>query len=162
MQSVEKSADFGKAKTRALKILSLRDHSGGELLAKLGLHFERETCEAALEWVREIGYQDDEKFAEKYAALLIKTKRYGVRKARWELKRKGLAEDVIDAALEAYDGDEITGIITGIIERKYVQFLNDRAGIKKTVDALARRGYDYDDIKAAVSRVRDGLELTDD
>jgi regulatory protein len=153
------SNDFGKAKTRALKILSLRDHSGGELLQKLGKHFERETCEAALAWVREIGYQDDEKFAEKYAALLIKTKRYGIRKARFEMKRKGLSEDVINAALEAYDGEEIIEIIAGIIERKYADNLDDWQGVRKATDALARRGYDYDDIKIAISRVKDDLEL---
>lgn len=154
MQSVEKNADFGKAKTRALKILSFRDHSGGELLAKLSRHFERETCEAALAWLREIGYQDDEKFAEKYAALLIETKKYGVRKARWEMKQKGLSDDVINAALEAYDDEKIIGIIAGIIERKYADSLDDWQGVKKATDALARRGYDYDDVKAAIAKCK--------
>jgi regulatory protein len=156
---VELCNDFDKAKTRALKILSYRDHSGGELLAKLGKYFDEKICREALAWVREIGYQNDEKYAEKYAAVLIENKHCGVRKARWEMKRKGLSEDVIEAALEKYDGDEIVEIIVNIIERKYADNLDDRQGARKTTDALARRGYDYDDIKAAINRVKEDLEL---
>ncbi|MCL2637541.1 MAG: recombination regulator RecX [Oscillospiraceae bacterium] len=156
---MELSNDFDKAKTRALKILSFRDHSGGELTQKLGKHFDEKTCKKALAWIREIGYQDDEKYAEKLASVLIETKHYGVRKARWEMKQKGLSEEVINAALEAYDGDEIVGIIARIIERKYTDFLDDRAGIKKTTDALMRRGYDYSDIKTAMTQVRESVEL---
>ncbi|MCL2698279.1 MAG: recombination regulator RecX [Oscillospiraceae bacterium] len=156
---VNKSNDFDKAKTRALKILSYRDHSGGELLQKLSKHFDEKTSEKALAWVREIGYQNDKKYAEKLAAVLIESKHYGVRRARWEMKQKGLSEDIIETALEAYNNDEIVGIITGIIERKYADFLDDRPGVKKTVDALMRRGYDYSDIKTAVSRVKEDMEF---
>jgi len=150
------SGDFDKAKNHALKFLSYRDHSGGELLKKLGKYYDEKTCKKALTWVREIGYQNDENYAEKYAEVLVKSKHFGIRKARWEMKQKGLPDDIIEAALEKYNDDEIIEIITGIIERKYVQYLeeNDRTGIKKTTDALARRGYDYSDIKAAIAKCR--------
>jgi regulatory protein len=104
--------------------------------------------------VREIGYQNDEKYAEKYAAVLVESKHCGIRKARWEMKQKGLPDDIIEAALEKYNDDEIIEIITKIIERKYADNLDDRAGIKKTTDALMRRGYDYSDIKTAIAKCR--------
>jgi len=151
---MELSNDFDKAKTHALKILSYRDHSGGEILKKLGKYYDVETCKKALEWLRELGYQDDEKYAEKFAGVLIESKHYGIRKARWEMKQKGLSDEVINAALEHYDEEIIIEIIAGIIERKYTDFLDDWQGIKKTTDALARRGYDYDDIKTAIAKCR--------
>jgi regulatory protein len=158
---MERSSDFDKAKTHALKFLSYRDHSGGELLKKLGKYYTKETCDSALEWLRESDYQDDGKYAEKYASVLLETKKYGIRKTRWEMKQKGLSDEIIDAVLEKYDDDRIIEIIAGIIERRYVDFLGDRAGVKKTVDALMRRGYDYSDIKTAMAQVREGLELED-
>ncbi|MDR2531791.1 MAG: recombination regulator RecX [Oscillospiraceae bacterium] len=156
---MELSRDFDKAKNHALKFLSYRDHCGGELLKKLGRYYERETCLAALEWVREAGYQDDEKYAEKFAAVLIETKRYGVRKARYEMKLKGLSDESVKNALEPYGDDEITDIITELIRRKYADCLEDRQGIKKTADALMRRGYDYSDIKTAIAKVKEDIEL---
>jgi regulatory protein len=148
------SKDFDKAKTHALKFLSYRDHSGGELLQKLGKYYDDKTCRKALSWVIELGYVNDEIYAEKLSALLIETKHYGLRKTRYEMKLKGLSEEIIDTALEKYDYDEILEIIISIIERKYSDNLADWQGIKKTTDALARRGYDYDDIKAAISKCR--------
>jgi len=159
---MELSNDFDKAKNHALKFLSYRDHSGGELLGKLGKYYERKTCLAALAWVREIGYQNDAEYAEKLSALLIESKHYGARKARWEMKLKGLSDEVIDAALEKYDDDGILCKITELIEKKYADFLGDRAGVRKTIDALMRRGYDYSDIKTGIERVREDIELDDE
>jgi len=158
------STDFDKAKTHALKFLSYRDHGGGELLAKLGIHYEPETAQKALEWLRELGYQDDRRYAEKLAALLIETKHYGMRKARYELKAKGLPAEIIDDVLDEYYPEDVIDILTELIERKYADKLddNDYSGVKKTVDALMRRGYDYGDIKTAISRVKEDLELEDD
>ena len=153
----ELSNDFNKAKTHALKIIGQRDHSGGEIIKKLSKYYERETCEKALEWLRELGYQNDVIYAEKIAALFIETKKYGVRKARYEMKLKGLSAEDIDTALEAYDDENILEIITDLIQKKYVNFLDDYAGIKKTTDALMRRGYDYDDIKTAISHVKEEM-----
>jgi len=156
---MELSDDFTKAKTHALKIIALRDHCGGELLKKLGKYYDEKTCREALAYIREIGYQDDEKYAEKLAAHLIEIKHCGVRKARWEMKLKGLSEDTINAALEKYGEDEIQCKIAELIKRRYAENLSDRAGVKKTVDALMRRGYDYADIKAGIERVRKDIEL---
>lgn len=152
------SDDLQKAKTHALKIIGMRDQSGGEILKKLGKHYEPEVCNSALEWLRELGYQNDEKYAEKLAAHLIKNKNFGLRKIKYEMRLKGLSEDIIDTALEIYDGEQIIEIIIELIGRKYLHNLNDYAGIKKTVDALMRRGYDYSDIKTAVATIKEGLD----
>ena len=74
------------------------------------------------------------------------------------MRLKGLSDDVIDSALESFDDEQIIEIIIELIGRKYVHNLNDYAGIKKTVDALMRRGYDYGDVKTAIATVKEGLE----
>jgi len=153
------SNDFDKAKTHALKFLSYRDHSGGELLQKLRKYYNDKTAQKALAWVRELGYQDDKRYAEKLAVMLIETKHYGIRKTRYEMKQKGLSEDVIDTALEDYGDEEIINIIISLIERKYSDKLDDWQSAKKVTDALARRGYDYDDIKTAINHVKEDLEM---
>jgi len=157
---MELSGDLNKAKNYAVKILGMRDHSGAELIKKLSKYYDAETCRAALEWVREIGYQDDGEYAGKLAAHLI-NKNYGLRKVRYEMKLKGLSNEVIEDVLEDYGDNEILGKITDIIKRKYSELPNDRLGIKKVVDALMRRGYDYGDIKLCIERIRRDIELDD-
>ncbi|MCL2077286.1 MAG: recombination regulator RecX [Oscillospiraceae bacterium] len=165
---IELSNDFDKAKAYALKLLSMRDYSGGELLNKLNKTYGEETCLAALERVRDLGYQDDFKYAEKLAAYLVETKYYGIRRVSYEMKLKGLSAETIAGALEKYTEDEIPKKIIEVLNRKYLNIIKgldstdrakNRRDLKKIIDALARRGYEYNDIKAGIERVCEDMEI---
>ncbi|MCL2108306.1 MAG: recombination regulator RecX [Oscillospiraceae bacterium] len=152
------STDYEKAKNHALKILAMRDYSSAGLSAKLCKYYDEKTARKVITRLKNIGCINDEIYSEKLAAHLLKTKHYGKRKARYEMKLKGVSDDLINAAIDAFDDDEIIEIIAEFVAKKYRDYLADWQGMKKTTDALARRGYDYDDIKIAISQVKKEME----
>lgn len=143
------------AKRRAMHLLSGRDYSRNELIEKLKNNYSEATANAVAELMCEYGYIDDRRYAEKLARQCIKAKRYGKSRAAMYMRQKGLDAQTIEEALEKYSQDDITGEIAELLRKKYADrlFLPGLEGKKemqKVIAALARRGYGYGDIKAAL------------
>lgn len=144
-------ADRRRARERALYLLTNRDHSAGELLEKL----EKNVSEAiALETVvrmQELGLVNDEAYAEKLARYLLTVKRYGVYRTRQEMRKKKLADELIDAAVETalYEHDT-QDAVKELVERKYLRYVGTAQGRKKVIAALMRLGHRYEDIRAVL------------
>lgn len=147
----EESVNSRRAFNKAADLLSRRDHSSRELLQKLRQKGFSVGAEQAVERLSECGYIDDRRFAERYADELRRLKKYGKRRIRDELFRKGIDREIIDEILDEleFDNDELVSII----ERKYMKNLGDEKGIKKTFAALARMGYGFGEIKEALNAV---------
>ncbi len=150
---------FSKAKKRAMYLLGARDHSKAELEKKLLQNYPEDICEAVINWVDGYGYLDDEKYAVKLARQMIINKHYGLRKVRYDLKIKGIDEEIIEAVLSSYENDQIVDEIKKYIEKKYSDRLDDRKEVEKVIAALARRGYNYDDIKTAIYKINNDAEV---
>lgn len=96
-----------------------------------------------------IGLIDDEKYARAFVndrRLLRPTSK---RKLIAELRKKRLADEIIQKAVAA-EGDEELVALRSVIDRKRRQtkYRND----EKLMQYLARQGFSYDDIKAALHR----------
>lgn len=155
------------AKKRAMYLLGGKDYSRKELTEKLLKNYSREAAEAAVSQMVEYGYLDDRRYAKKLARQYIEVRRYGKSRAKMMMIQKGLGPQLADEALEQYSAEDLIGEIVTIIEKKYydrlfLEGLEGRKEMHKVMAALARRGYGYEDIKTAVSAVRDGSELFDD
>ncbi len=147
-------ADMRRAYNCAVGYLSRRDHSVKELLFKLRQKGYKESGVYAVEKLQNEGYVDDERFARMYARELVNIKKYGRRRVEQELYRKGVDREIISLVLEEteFDGDELCTLI----RRKYLRYLSDEKGIKKTVAGLMRMGYSFSEIKSALSKIADG------
>lgn len=145
-----------RAKRRALYILAQRDHSAKELYDKLIKNYPPELCTLTVEAMRDFGYLDEEKYARKLFKSYM-NKGWGKSKIRFELKRKGLSEDLIALCEEEYDDEDYIEEITELINKKYINKLDfsDYSSVQRVTAALARRGFSYDDIKTAMARVRE-------
>lgn len=148
------------AKRRAMHLLSGRDYSRKELTEKLMNNYSEATANAVAELMCEYGYINDERYAEKLARQCIKVKRYGKGRAAMYMRQKGLDADTIDAALEKYSEDDITEEIAELLRKKYADRLflpgiEGKKEMQKVIAALARRGYGYNDIKAALYTVQE-------
>ena len=108
-----------KAKRRALYLLGEREYASRELYKKLRQSYGEEAAQKAVDYVTELGYLNDEEYAPKLADYLIRTKRFGKRKARYEMLRRGLSPQLVDNTLEDIGDDEIDEEITALLERKY-------------------------------------------
>lgn len=139
-----------RAKEKALWLLSTRDHSKRELETKIRKTADIESAKKAVTRMEELGLVNDEKFARRYAEELINVKHLSVRGAKYKLTEKGIDRDLADEILEEMSPDPREHIEI-IIERKYSRYLSDEKGRRKTVSALQRMGYGWNDIKAVMN-----------
>lgn len=146
-----KDADtLRKAKKRALYLLGERMMCRGELLSKLTKTYGEEIAEQAADYVCDLGYVNDEQYAPKLADYLIKRKKLGVRRARYEMLRRGLDRELVENTLADIPDDEIDEELTALISKKYSQKVSDYDNRRRTIAALARRGYDFGAIKRCI------------
>lgn len=134
---------------RALGLLVRREHSRRELTRKLTQRgVAAEAAEAAVERLREAGWQDDARFAES----LVRSRAaagYGPRHLRAELAQHGLSREAIHAALEAFDGDW-QALACDLVRRRFGALApHDHTARRRAADLLIRRGFDAEHVRAA-------------
>jgi regulatory protein len=141
-----------KARSRAMHLLTARDYSFVELFGKLSSNYSRELCLDVCRYMAEMGYINDREYARKLARQLFEVKKYGVIKAKFEMKRRGLTPNVVEEALEPYVDDSSTHErLEELVEKKYEKYLTDAKGVQKVKSALARAGYTYDSINSVLN-----------
>lgn len=145
-----------------LRLLSYRDHSSKELIAKLiQKGHKREYSENAVAKLSEYGYVNDERYAENLANSLLERKGMNTNAVKSELICKGISRDISDNIVESLDIDPVLRIID-LLNTKYSRKISDEKGVRRTVAALQRLGYRWSDINSAFRRLKIETEDTDD
>ena len=129
------ASDANRAKEKALYLIAHRDHSKKELVDKIRME--------------EMGRIDDRDYARRYAAELFQRKYFARKRVEYELKQKGIDPDFIEELLEELEPEPV-GQIGALVERKYLRALDDERGRRRTVAALQRLGYRWEDIRRAL------------
>lgn len=142
-----------RAKEKALYLLEYRSHSKKELADKISRTTSREAAEAAVDKMEELGLVNDEDYGRQMAENLLQKKGYGLRRARQELLQKGIDRELIEELLEELASDPEEKL-REIVERKYQNQLDDEKGYRRTVAALQRLGYGWEDIKTVLAEFR--------
>lgn len=150
MGEIQHASDYRRARERALYLLEARDYSFYELYQKLLQNYTEETAMDVTNKMAEIGLINDRNYAERQARNLIEVKKYGAYRAKMELRRKGLDDDLIEEVLSEYEDDTIERLAE-LVEKKYSRYLTDEKGFRKVKAALARNGYSYADVKAVLA-----------
>lgn len=139
-----------------LYLLENRSYSYREMYDKLTAapETEEEAVLTALEKLTRYGFLNDARYAEQLARHYVEGKKYGLRRAQFEMQHKGLAQEDIENALAEYDEPEkISAILLELLDKKYARQLHDpddRKAIEKVTAALMRRGFRYQDIRYAI------------
>lgn len=153
----------GEVKEKALRLLSGRPMSRKELVDKLTARprdkekepVPEELAEEAADRLEELGYLNDAEYA-RTVARHYAAKGYGERKLRDELWKRGVPREYWDQALE--EVQDPTDAMDAFIRRKLMGRTADRETLGKLSAALARRGYRWEDIRAALSRYGENFE----
>ncbi len=137
-------------RTKALDLLTRRDHSEKELEDKLRSRGGREDDVArVLSDLRDIGLLDDRRYARSF--LLSRSgKAWGRQRFRQELIARGLpSEMVTEVLLEAQedDGFDPSRKLTSLVERDLSRGKDPR----KIIASLLRRGFAYSEIREALA-----------
>lgn len=134
---------------RALGLLVRREHSQKELTRKLQARgIETEAAVAAVEKLREAGWQDDTRFAENLVRIRANTG-YGPIHLRAELGTHGLDSEQIAAAMDTFEGDWTENARDLVCRRFGEAGPQELPQRRKAADLLARRGFDGDTIRRA-------------
>lgn len=150
MPKLRNAAGEMSAKMRAVRIVAASSVSKRDLERRLVQKGEDpEQAKAAVEWMSEMSLLDDRKTAEQVIARCI-SKGYGLARAKQALYEKRIPKELWDEALEAYP-EQID---------KIMEFLESHLGdhptekdVKRTVDALLRRGHSYGKIRRAMQEM---------
>lgn len=162
-EQLEEAVRRGEVKEKALRLLSGRPMSRKELVDKLTARprdkekepVPEELAEEAADRLEELGYLNDAEYA-RTVARHYAAKGYGGRKLRDELWKRGVPREYWDQALE--EVQDPTDAMDAFIRRKLMGRTADRETLGKLSAALARRGYRWEDIRAALSRYGETFE----
>ena len=151
--SEDQSDNSIQARKKAMDYLARREHSRGELTAKLEkAGFEPDIIDDTVARLIEDGLQSDARFAEAHVASRVRQGKGPVR-IRAELSERGVAGTAIESALEASDTDWV-GLAREVRVRKFGEALPGEFREKaKQMRFLQYRGFDAEQVQAAVSTV---------
>ena len=176
-ETLAEAAGQSRLNARAVELLSARPMSRKELVDKLSaparrrrkpgedapepdpetLARERESlrrgAEKAADRLEELGLLNDGEYA-RTVVRHYSAKGYGVRKLRDELYRRGVPRELWEDALAELEPD--TSGIDRLLAQKLRGAEPTRENIKRASDYLARRGFGWEEISAAIERYRDG------
>lgn len=161
LERLNAAARQGRVRDKALDLIAARPLSRKELTDKLTARprdrekaaaATAEEAAAAADWLEEMGYLDDADYArrvvEHYSA-----RGCGPAKLRDELYRRGVPRDCWDDALAAQEPPE--GAIDALLQKRLRGAdPSDPRALKRAADALARRGYRWEEIQEGLERYR--------
>ena len=161
LERLSAAARQGRVRDKALDLIAARPLSRKELTDKLTARprdrekaaaATAEEAAAAADWLEEMGYLDDADYArrvvEHYSA-----RGCGPAKLRDELYRRGVPRDCWDDALAAQEPPE--GAIDALLQKRLRGAdPSDPRALKRAADALARRGYRWEEIQEGLERYR--------
>ena len=155
--ALENAQRLASCKERAVRILTASGLSKKELQKRLVQKGEsEEDAEAAVAWLEELHLIDDLETAKQLVRSAC-LRGYGAARAKSILYEKGIPKELWDEALEELS--EMDDAIDTFLRRKLDGRTLDAKQIKKTVDALLRRGHSYHDIQAGLRRYEASLSL---
>lgn len=160
MDALRGASSLSRCKQRALRIIGVRAMSVKELTDRLKEKGERpEDAEEAAQWLLEMHLLDDRQYAEMcvrhYAA-----KGYGPGRIRSELYRRGIPKDLWEDALVSLP--EQDDQIDRLLRRKLRGEHPDKNDLRKASDFLYRRGFQWEEIRAAIQRYQEEMEDSTD
>ena len=146
-------------KERALSLLTRKPQSRRELERKLR-EWEASDREAEdiCDRLEELGYLNDGQ----YAAQVVRhysARGYGEKKLRDELYRRGIPRELWDGAME--EAEDPARAIDAFLQKKLAGSAGDPAALKRAGDALARRGYSWEEVREGLNRWGADLEPED-
>ena len=155
LKLLESKSNNRRAYSRALYLLGFRDYSEKEMQNKLKLDFTDDAIENTIEKLKEQKFLDDEKFANKYADVLIFEKKFSKKMAVYELTKKGIDKQISESIVDDIDVDEKDQIMD-LISRKYKDAYNDEKVKRRAIAFLKRHGYKIHDIFDVINNGDDG------
>lgn len=150
LEQLKSESDFGKNYIRAVDLISRRLRSEREIRDyAFRKQWTKSNTERVVERLKARGYLNDRRFAELFFSNRHQSGRYSLKRIRLDLVKKGISSDIIDDLCRA-NGD--SAALLKLINKRINKYDDEN----KLIAYLARNGFRYDDIKAALDRYHQG------
>ncbi len=163
-----KEADTNRAKAVCLRLLGIRARSRAELKERLEKRgFSGGAVRGALADLEQLGLVNDAEFARSWVEGRLRLKPVGRARLRWELRRRGVSEKIIAAAVKDALGEERElQIAQELAQTKMERFslnsqlstLNSEKHLIRLGRFLTGRGFSYEVIREVIGNLRTGGE----
>ncbi len=157
LNSLKSYNDKSKVKQSAINYLSYRQRSVKEIRTHLlSKDFNSDLVEIVIDDLINSGYLDDRKFAEMYVDEKTRLNNLGSVRIKYELRQKGIDEDIIEVSLDKAETD-YDGLAEIVIKKYPKDKSKDRqTWFRKVAGFLQRKGYNYDSVKKIVDIIENG------
>ena len=147
MENKGRRSSASEAYAAALRLLTRRGYAEVELTARLlGKGYSEAETATALARCRDCGYLDDAHFAEQRALALLRNGRAVGRRARLDLRQRGIDEDLAVAAVAAAEAEHPpVELLRAQLARRYPHFdydSADAASRRRVINFFLRRGFE--------------------
>ena len=153
---LKEAGGLSSAKARGARMLGERPLSRRELTRRLVKKGETpEHAQAAVDWLEELGALNELEYARSIVRHYT-ARGYGAQKLRQEFQRRGVPREIWDQALEE-QSDPVDRVVS-FLEKKLRGQTQDPKLLKRATDALLRRGFRWEEIRAGLSRYGTEIE----
>lgn len=147
------STDIELALSRARRYCAYQERCEKEVETKLKAWKVRPTIvPQVIRQLKEENYIDDERFAKVYASGRFRIKHWGRTKITYELKGKGLPENLINSALEEIDEEEYKDVLEELLLKKNREIKEEDPFTrkKKLISFALQKGYEFTAVRELV------------
>lgn len=150
---------FNEARDKALKYLAYKARTYKEVLNKLSEEdYTEEIIYKVMDMLTNYSYIDDYTYTLSYIKYMYNSKNYGKIRIKYELKQKGVDDNIINKAFEELDFDETENILK-LLNKKLKNGIDiDYKEKRRVFDYISRRGFTYEDINTAFATYKEGYD----
>jgi regulatory protein len=153
IQKLSRTDDLQRCFSAATRYISYRPRSEPELRERLSRRgFDNDSIEKTLSRLREQGLVDDTAFAQFWTENRDYFSPRSQRLTRLELRRKGVAEEIIDSVVNSID-DEDSAYRAGLKKARSLSHSDYQKFRHRMSNHLKRRGFNYGVINHTVDRL---------
>ena len=159
LRDIVRAEQVAKAREKALRLLDFRARSRAEISRRLSAAgFAEDIVEETLERLERAGLVDDGQFAKAWVGHRSAGKGMGRARIKWELRQKGVSNEVVEEALSAVDGETERRSALEAARRRWAKDSSpdDRTKRRRIAAYLRRQGYDWSVITAVLNEL--GME----
>ena len=117
------------------------------------LEGDAEAAERVVASLVEDRFVDDRRYAAAFAREKSALQGWGAVKIRFQLRGKGISDEIITEALQEIDPEKAASKLDKLAADKFRLLQGDPQCKLKLLKALLSRGYGYDEVAAAIERV---------
>jgi regulatory protein len=129
----------------AYKAVARRDLTVAELRARLERkHVPPEAIDDAVAELEETGFLNDARYARQFAEDKRELEQWGTERIAQDLRRRGIAPQLIDAAVATHDRDSELRTALLLLRERYPKAPRDDHDRDRAWQMLVRRGYSPD------------------